>query len=394
MRFIVVLSAVALLALSCSSANDTNVDATLDASTTAPRASTTTSGPSSRPAPTTIAATTSQPQAATTSEPRAATTTTEVDFATLDEWNQVVHDEGSVCSDGSEFAFWEQAADPTKVVFFLQGGGACWTTETCDPIDGPYQKVLEDGPNNTGIFNRGMADNPFADYSYVYVPYCTGDAHLGNSTTVYSAELTVEHRGAVNAMSALDWMVNQYPNATDVFVTGLSAGSIPVPVYAVAAGERLPEAAIVGLGDASGAYPASAEVFGEFADSWGINESPALDAAFAEALSRDGFAGLFIEAASRNPGIDFGRIDYDADFVQSFFINLAGLESSSLLRTSIDANESLIEASGVELSDFVMAGTLHTILGGDTFYGETAGGVDLVEWVGALARGEQPPDAG
>ncbi|NOX29798.1 MAG: hypothetical protein GXP35_07100 [Actinobacteria bacterium] len=388
MRFFVLITTVALLALSCSSTDDTNVDASAPSSTT-------TAGPSSSVAPTATAPSTSTSTSTTTSasEPEA-TTTTEVDFAAVTEWNQVVHGEGCVCSDGSEFAFWEQAADPTKVVFFLQGGGACWTTETCDPIDGPYQKVLEDGPNNTGIFNRGMADNPFADYSYVYVPYCTGDAHLGNATTVYSDDLTVEHRGAVNAMSALDWMVSQYPDAADVFVTGLSAGSIPVPVYAVAAGERLPGAAIVGLGDASGAYPSSAEVFGEFAESWGIDESPILDAAFAEALTTDGFAGLFIEAANRNPDIDFGRIDYDSDFVQSFFITLAGLDSSSVLRASIDANETLIEAAGVELSDFVMAGTLHTILGGDTFYDGTAGGVELVEWVGALARGEQPPDAG
>ena len=28
-----------------------------------------------------------------------------------------------VCADGSDFAFWERRADPTKVVFYLDGGG-------------------------------------------------------------------------------------------------------------------------------------------------------------------------------------------------------------------------------------------------------------------------------
>jgi hypothetical protein len=35
------------------------------------------------------------------------------------------------CADGSEFAFWERRGDPTKVVFFLDGGGACFDAETC-----------------------------------------------------------------------------------------------------------------------------------------------------------------------------------------------------------------------------------------------------------------------
>jgi hypothetical protein len=35
------------------------------------------------------------------------------------------------CADGSEFAFWERRADPTKVVVFLDGGGACFDAETC-----------------------------------------------------------------------------------------------------------------------------------------------------------------------------------------------------------------------------------------------------------------------
>ena len=36
-----------------------------------------------------------------------------------------------VCADGSEFAFWERQADATKVVFYLDGGGACTDATTC-----------------------------------------------------------------------------------------------------------------------------------------------------------------------------------------------------------------------------------------------------------------------
>ncbi len=42
------------------------------------------------------------------------------------EWEKVVPGGDCMCADGSEFAFWERRADPTKVVFFLDGGGTCY----------------------------------------------------------------------------------------------------------------------------------------------------------------------------------------------------------------------------------------------------------------------------
>ena len=47
------------------------------------------------------------------------------------EWDRIVPGGDCVCADGSEFAFWERQADPTKVVFYLDGGGACFDATTC-----------------------------------------------------------------------------------------------------------------------------------------------------------------------------------------------------------------------------------------------------------------------
>ena len=46
-------------------------------------------------------------------------------------WEKVVPGGDCECADGSEFAFWERRADPTKVVFFLDGGGSCFDATTC-----------------------------------------------------------------------------------------------------------------------------------------------------------------------------------------------------------------------------------------------------------------------
>ena len=109
-------------------------------------------------------------------------------------WKKVVPGGDCECADGSEFAFWERRADPTKVVFFLDGGGACYDAATCaftglgtgGEANYDWSIYGEDPAREGGIFDFARAENPFRDYSFIYVPACTGDAHLGDVTRKYS----------------------------------------------------------------------------------------------------------------------------------------------------------------------------------------------------------------
>ena len=68
-------------------------------------------------------------------------------------WEKVVPGGDCHCADGGEFAFWERRADPTKVVFFLDGGGACYDATTCAflPEDPAYDwNVRGDDPSQDG----------------------------------------------------------------------------------------------------------------------------------------------------------------------------------------------------------------------------------------------------
>ena len=47
------------------------------------------------------------------------------------DWKKLVPGGDCECADGSEFAFWERRADPTKVVLFLDGGGSCFDAKSC-----------------------------------------------------------------------------------------------------------------------------------------------------------------------------------------------------------------------------------------------------------------------
>ena len=83
-------------------------------------------------------------------------------------WEKIVPGGDCECADGSEFAFWERQADPTKVVFFLDGGGACFDATTC-AFTPPHRREAnydwnvggEDPAQDGGIFDFARADNPF-----------------------------------------------------------------------------------------------------------------------------------------------------------------------------------------------------------------------------------------
>jgi hypothetical protein len=72
-----------------------------------------------------------------------------------------------------------------------------------------------------GIFNRANGDNPFRDYSFVYIPYCTGDVHAGSKDQGVAG---VHFVGFDNMGLALERIVPTFPAPTQVVLSGTSAG--------------------------------------------------------------------------------------------------------------------------------------------------------------------------
>ena len=178
-------------------------------------------------------------------------------------WNEFNPGGDTTCSDGSAYRFFARAGDPEKLLVYFQGGGGCWTAETCDPTRRPtYTVSIADGfePFPFGIFNTDNPENPFADHSVVFAPYCTGDVHLGASDTRYQHDeegaepFTVRHQGRANAQAVLDWTYANVPDPAHIFVTGSSAGAIPSPFYASLIADQYPDARIAHLGDGAGGY--------------------------------------------------------------------------------------------------------------------------------------------
>jgi Pectinacetylesterase len=324
-------------------------------------------------------------------QPGAADGTSPNDTAAGATWQRIVPGRDCQCSDGSEFTFFVHKDSPEKVILYLEDGGACFSADTCAPKNQLYHTRITEGPaGEGGIFDFANKRNPFARYSVVYVPYCTGDVHLGNVTTEYAPGLTVHHKGYVNGTAALDYLAATLPGATEVVVIGESAGSVAAPLYAGLVSDRFPKARITALADGSGAYP-DLPAFNRLLAFWG-----AVDAlpAWPENAGRSelwSVPGLSILSARHSPKIVFARHDYAYDKQQESWFPRLGVPAGDL-SARMDANENRIESAGVNQLSYVAPGVEHTVFTEARFYRETVNGQSLVDWVTKVVAGQPVKD--
>ena len=114
---------------------------------------------------------------------------------------------------GEAFTFLAKRGSVNKLLIEFMGGGACFSAVTCSlPEWLPAESAtatklfLETKP---GLHNPKQET---ANWHAIYVPYCTGDGHVGNNTAHY-ADQTVHHFGGVNARAALKYAYGVVENA-------------------------------------------------------------------------------------------------------------------------------------------------------------------------------------
>ena len=143
---------------------------------------------------------------------------------------------GPTCIAGGPYSVFTRPGDPSKLLIFEQGGGACWQDfYNCNVVVAnnplpPFPQV-----DQAGIWNRSNAGNPFADYSVVYLPYCDGSVFTGDNDVVdphFPFGPVRFHRGLRNQSAGIDLAKATFPNATTITVAGSSAGGVGVAGFA------------------------------------------------------------------------------------------------------------------------------------------------------------------
>ncbi len=312
-----------------------------------------------------------------------------------DPWETITAGGETRCSDGSPYRFHVRSADPERLLIFFNGGGACWNSATCDPQGKPTYRVTSgagsgnDPREYDGAFALDNPENPFRDWSQVFVSYCTGDVHLGHHSAIYDRKsdpaFTVHHDGRVNADAVIDYVVETLPTPGKILVAGGSAGAIASPVYAAVIADRYPNAQVLQLGGGGAGYRTPPPV--DLWNQWGT--VPALPAVLdtrevrADTLQ---LLDLYRLAAEAAPALRFHTYDNAFDGVQEQFMMLLG--SPGPLLPGLDANLGDLRKTIPALRSYVAPGKFHTLLRFDELYTRESGGVRAVDWVQQLLSGE------
>lgn len=149
--------------------------------------------------------------------------------------------ENAFSSDGSEWHGIFRKGTENKVVVYFFGGGVSITPETSEGGKEFYATTMlaQDFVAQGGI---GSNDdhNPFKDWSFIVIPYATGDFHAG--TGIYEGKKKVYHTGYNNYSAFIEKLKPYVGEPDTLLVTGFSAGGFATSLLADDVIDRFPSA--------------------------------------------------------------------------------------------------------------------------------------------------------
>lgn len=311
-------------------------------------------------------------------------------WAKASEWT--VHrygDHGEArCFDGSEFFVSERARSSDKVVIYTQGGGGCWSYDSCHNL--PIFAKKDSSPIGEGTATRGILndDEPQAaltDYSVVFGSYCDGSLWTGDATQSYiSADGTTSaetyHWGHRNVSALVTVARKHYPNARQIVVTGDSAGGYGTLMSSMVARMAWPQADIAILND-SGPWlmPVDQSLTDRIFDVWDVRTMmPPECTRCTEHLA------YYLEfLLPRDPHLRVGLfMRYDDFTIGTNFLQYGAQFPDVLLSVTDEIHEQF----PYRFKRYFADGVKHTVITSNEVYSINAHGQPLDEWIQALVQ--------
>lgn len=308
--------------------------------------------------------------------------------APADQWTWV-QIPGMHCGNGSDTGVAVNLTGRSRdVVVLLAGGGACWDALTCFQLhtaagidtdfgSAQFQQAASE-VEASPLFSRA-ASAPFPDASYVFVPYCTGDVHTGHKVTTYTTNAgprDVHHVGQENLDALWPRLRATRPDASSVWVTGLSAGGYGAMIEAPRARTAWPTATVHILSDSSHPVDPPAAQWTAMRTAWNL-EIPAGCPGCATGLAA---YPAYLQSISP-AGTRWGLLMTTRDQTIATYMQIpqAQLETRTLA-----IRDAMVAGTGQ--AAFVINGTNH-VLTASSPLPMTAGGVQLSAWLRDLATG-------
>ena len=309
---------------------------------------------------------------------------------------------GPVCIAGTDYSVFTRKGKKNKLLIFEQGGGACW--------QGFYQCNIfaedqEPPAPPVGIWDFDSKDNPFADYSIVYMPYCDGSVFAGDNDVpdaVFPLGFRF-HRGLRNQSAGMDLARKMFPHARRITVAGSSAGGVGAAGFApflvrFLYGNQVkltvfndagpvttnPDAdAGPGIGQPGNGVP---DVMDRASD-WQFGQFYPASCTECNALGQG--TAIIKWRLDNDSTIREAFYETDADGTNRFFLDL--IFNPAGFRNLIVTEHGLLNAAHPDrYKRFIVAGDdSHTALQTPLFYSQDANGVLLNEWTRNFIKGKK-----
>lgn len=360
-------------------------------------------------------------------------------------FDYVANPSGGLPLDNSFHFYFKQGKSQNLVVYF-NGGGACWDDATCVASLGlanvpggraAYNPSIlqQNSPQAAGgIFDESNNKNPFKNWSKVFIPYCSGDIHLGSSEVAYSdvdgsitgypgAPVVVKHHGFDNFMAVREWLKNNFAAEQDkvekLLVTGSSAGGYGATLNFPYLQSVFPESQTSVFADASEAIVTAGfidNVF-SFGHNWNLEQTLApLFRDILGAYTADGFnVQIFSLVTGAYPNNRFAQYTTAYDAVQVQFLKIMdqleqgntnpytwGLTEADFLyfyewNYRMESSLDYLANTTDNYQYYIGAGNVHTVLtdafatesAPHPFYDESsANGVQFTKWLKRFAKSD------
>jgi hypothetical protein len=321
-----------------------------------------------------------------------------------DGWLEVRPGGETLCSRGTEYAYFVRPGDPEKVVVEFQGGGACWDDVTCSVAGAIFSEDIEDTRSAVGLYRQGIydhdnPDNPFKGWTHVMVPYCTGDVHWGNADTDYGTgedKFTIHHRGYVNALSAIGWVQNELAEPAKIAVTGCSAGGYGSIVWSAWMMENYPEAKVLQFSD-SAAGIITDQFFADSFPQWGVDKAfpawiPELDLSIIDYMDLE-LGDVYEIIGNHYPQSRIAQYNTVQDKTQVFYYEAMNGDGGGTGWTERMADSVFkIKEATPNFNMYMAGGDVHCTIPIGDFYTREVNGVRLVDWLSDYMEDDAAPE--
>jgi len=295
---------------------------------------------------------------------------------------------GPICIAGTPYSVFTRAGNPSKLLIFEQGGGACWQDfYNCNVLS----EAQEPPTARVGIWDFDSPDNPFADYSIVYMPYCDGSVFSGDNDVfdpAFGAAIGVPsavvrfHRGLRNQSAGMDMAKATFPQASRVTIAGSSAGGVGVAGFApflarFLFGNQIHLTVFNDAGPVATNLDMTDDVAARAAD-WQFGQF--YPASCTDCSDMGQSTAIIDWRLDNDSTIREAFYETDSDQTNRFFLGL--LFDQPAFRELVVTEHGLLNASHPNrYKRFIVAGDIsHTALQSPLFYSQDADGVLLNEW--------------